>query len=133
MANTAVERARVKRVNAILADMIQSSENTIVAAAAMTMDGYVVSSMLSPGTDEDRFSAMCASLLALANTTTDEIKIGDMRQIMIMGSQGVLLLHQAGDSTVLAISALSKANLGKILMVSRNTASSIEAAMISGQ
>lgn len=99
-----------------------ASSPHIEACAAVSGDGFIIASVLADEVDEDRFGAMCASLLALSTRAADEIQRGDLRQIILDGTQGPMLLTRAGDMGVLAVATNPKANLGKVMLDTRNTA-----------
>lgn len=48
---------------------------------------------------------MCASLLALADRAAREVDRGRLRQVILDGTGGPMLLTQAGDTAVLAVAA----------------------------
>ena len=97
----------------------------IEAAALVTYDGLILASVKTEEIDADRFGAMCASLLALANRATQEAQRGDLRQIILDGALGPMLLSKAGEVGVLVVAASSAANLGKVIMDTRATAKSL--------
>jgi predicted regulator of Ras-like GTPase activity (Roadblock/LC7/MglB family) len=105
---------------------LKTSSSDIEAAAAITTDGFIIGAVLGEGVDEDRFAAMCASLLALAERAAEEIKRGAMRQVLIEGSTGLMLLVRAGEETVLAVAAKPTVNLGKVFIDSRKTAAKLQ-------
>ncbi|WP_345551221.1 roadblock/LC7 domain-containing protein [Microbulbifer aestuariivivens] len=105
---------------------LQASSADIEAAATMTTDGYIIGAVLGKETDEQRFAAMCASLLALAERAADEISRGSMKQLLVEGNQGLMLLVRAGQDKVLAVAAKPTVNLGKIFLSARRSAVQIE-------
>jgi hypothetical protein len=104
---------------------LQTSSETIQATALVSNDGLIVASVLAPTVDADRFGAMCASLLALATRAAKEVDRGTLRQIILDGELGPMLLTRAGASGVLAVAASPTANLGKVILDTRNTARSL--------
>ncbi|WP_226858521.1 roadblock/LC7 domain-containing protein [Diaphorobacter aerolatus] len=72
--------------------------------------------------DEDRFGAMCASLLALSARAASEAQRGDLRQIILDGTLGPMLLTRAGGLGALAVATSPQANLGKVMLDTRRTA-----------
>lgn len=109
----------------VLKELNTSTGGDIDASAVVTMDGYLLASQMKESTDLDRFSSMCASLLALGEQTTSEVAVGEMQQVMIMGSDGLMVLTHAGSDAVLALSALPKATQGRVLMQSKKAAEEI--------
>lgn len=106
----------------VLRRLKTSSGGDIEASAVVTMDGHMLASDMKPGTDVERFSSMCASLLALSDQTLTEVAIGEMQQVMIMGTNGMSVFTHAGSNAVLALSTSSKAMQGRVLMESKRTA-----------
>ncbi len=105
---------------------LNASSKDIEASAAITTDGFIIGSVLDNGVDEDRFAAMCASLLALAGQAATEISRGQMKQVIIDGTTGLMILAYAGDDAVLAVASKPTANLGMVIIESRKSAAKIK-------
>lgn len=101
---------------------LQSEVDHIEASAVVSRDGLIIASLLSSGVDEDRFGAMCASLLALAAKAASEVERGQLRQVILDGAKGPMLLTHCGSTAVLAVAARSAANLGRLIVETRKTA-----------
>lgn len=111
-------------LTSVLSDLNNSSSD-ITASAVISSDGLPIAALLQPGIDSDRVGAMSAALLALANRTANEMKCGDLEQVMVKGRTGYVLLVQAGKDTVLAVTANENAKLGLILLDARRAVKSI--------
>jgi predicted regulator of Ras-like GTPase activity (Roadblock/LC7/MglB family) len=120
------QEALASRVRTVLRGL-HSSLAEVEASAVVTRDGLTVASLLTPGTDPDRFGAMCASLLALAARASKEVDRGELRQIILDGKQGPLLLTHVGDSAVLALAAVPRVNLGRLILETRKAAADLAA------
>ena len=105
---------------------LHAAEPQITASAAITSDGHVLASFLENDVDADRFGAMCASLLALADRAAAEVDRGELNQVMIEGSNGAVLLVYAGPDTVLAVASKPGAALGKIFLEAKRTAQKLK-------
>lgn len=101
---------------------LSSSSGEIEAAAVISGDGLTIAAVLDKGVDPDRFGAMCASLLALADRAAQEIARGQLKQVLVEGSQGTMLLVQIGTEAVLAVAARPTINLGMVFLEARKTA-----------
>ncbi len=106
---------------------LQATSDKIEASALVSHDGLTLAAVLSSEVNADRFGAMCASLLALASRAASEVDRGGLRQIILDGNHGPLLLTRAGDSGVLAVAAAPSANLGKVILDTRKTAADLAA------
>jgi uncharacterized protein len=110
-------RSNLRGLNALSPD--------IEASAVISADGLVIAAVLGEGTDADRFGAMCASLLALADRAAREIGRGELRQVLIEGESGTMLLVHAGRDAVLAVAARPTINLGMVFLEARKAAQKV--------
>lgn len=106
---------RTSALKSVLRELNASSSD-IEASACISSDGFNLASVLNKDVDPDRYSAMCASLLALANRAAQEIQRGNLKLVLVEGDQGVMLLVQAGQDSILAVAAKPSRNLGMIFM-----------------
>ena len=104
---------------------LNSVSSDIEATAIMSRDGLSVASVLGDGVDPDRLGAMCAALLGLADTTAKELNRGKLRQLMIDGTNGYMLITHVGDKAVLAVAARPGTNLGMVFLEAKKTAQKI--------
>ena len=104
---------------------LNSTSGHIEASAVMSRDGLSVASVLGDGVDPDRLGAMCAALLGLADTTAKELNRGVLRQVLIHGSEGYMLVTHVGDNAVLAVASKPGTNLGMVFVEARKTAEKI--------
>jgi predicted regulator of Ras-like GTPase activity (Roadblock/LC7/MglB family) len=82
------------------------------AAAIITMEGLPIMSAFPRHMDEIRIAAITATLLSLAERSIIEIGKGKFSQLFIKGSEGYLVVLQAGPNAVLMISTTSDIQLG---------------------
>jgi hypothetical protein len=104
---------------------LNSSSSDIEASACISSDGFNIASVLGKGVDADRYGAMCASLLALANRAAQEVQRGSLKLVMVEGELGIMLLVQAGQDAILAVAAKPGRNLGMIFMNSKKYAQKV--------
>lgn len=105
---------------------LNSTSDHIEASAVMSRDGLSVSSVLGEGVDPDRLGAMCAALLGLADTTAKELGRGELRQVLIHGTLGFMLVTHVGNNAVLAVASKPGTNLGMVFVEAKKTAKKIE-------
>lgn len=108
-----------QKISATLRSLITHNECGMVAAAVMSTDGFIIGSALRDDTNQDVFAAMNASLLVLAQRSSQEIAIGELRQVMVLGSEGVMHLTCIGNNAVLAIATDVNANIGAVVLQTR--------------
>ncbi len=119
-----------KQLRPILREL-NSTSSDIESSAVMSRDGLSVASVLGEGVDPDRLGAMCAALLGLANTTAQELNRGVLRQVLIDGSKGYMLITHVGEHAVLAVASRHGTNLGMTFHEAKKAAQKI-AALLEG-
>lgn len=115
---------RTSALKSILRELNASSTD-IEASACISNDGFNIAAVLGKEINSDRYSAMCASLLALANRAAQEVQHGELKLLLVEGENGVMLLVQAGENSILAIAARPSQNLGMIFMNAKKFAKKI--------
>ena len=114
------------RARPVLRALHANSEH-VEASALVSRDGIAIASVLTVNADAMRFGAMCASLLVLAGRAASEVDRGELRQLILDGTLGPMLLTQAGAVGVLAVAAAPGGNLGRLILETRRTAAEIGA------
>lgn len=104
---------------------LNASSKDIEASAVMSRDGHTLANVLGQAVDANRLGAMCASMLSLAERTAVELKRGKLKQVLIQGEQGYVLLLEIGAQAVLAVISRPSANLGMLLVEARKIAREI--------
>ena len=122
---SADDAARDKLLHPVLRTLNGVSPD-IEASAVITSDGLTIAAVMSDGVDRDRFGAMCASLLALADRAAQEISRGRLKQVLVEGELGTMLLVQAGADTVLAVASRPTQNLGMVFLEARRAAQKVQ-------
>lgn len=84
----------------------------IQGAAIVTPDGLSLSSVLTPGMDEERVAAMSAAMLSLGERIGDELARGVLDRVFIEGDQGYGILTNCGQDAVLLVLASNLAKQG---------------------
>lgn len=105
---------------------LNSISKDIEASAVMTRDGISLASKIRDEVNQDRLGAMCASLLSLSDKTAKELNRGTLKQVLIEGDQGCILIVHIGKRAVLAVVSKPSSNLGMVFVEARNVAREIE-------
>ena len=124
MSNPSDNDQRASKVRSLLRSL-HAALADVEASAVVTRDGITVASPMATTADKDRFGAMCASLLALADRAAKEVDRGRLRQVILDGTGGPMLLTQAGPSAVLAVAASPQSNLGRLILETRKVAAEL--------
>ncbi|MEJ2362461.1 MAG: roadblock/LC7 domain-containing protein [Gammaproteobacteria bacterium] len=106
---------------------LNSVSKEIEASAVMTRDGLTLASKIRDDVNQDRLGAMCASLLSLSDKTAKELSRGKLKQVLLEGDQGCVLIVHIGQRAVLAVVSKPSSNLGMVFVEARKVARKIEA------
>ncbi|TQV69887.1 hypothetical protein FKG94_22300 [Exilibacterium tricleocarpae] len=121
MAEKKSRETLTRRIVSIL-KLLNTKSDDMEASALISRDGICIAADLRQGVNSDRLAAMCATLLGLADTAVKELERGALQQVLLYGSEGILLLIQVGKDHVLALEAKPSINVGMILLDARKTA-----------
>ena len=116
-----VASMRERMMRPILRELSNSSKN-IQASAVISRDGFIISAYLHEDVDGNRLGAISSTLLALSETATREMKKGPLKQVLVEGENGYILVVQVGTEGVLAILTHPGVNLGMVLVEAKRTA-----------
>lgn len=108
----------------ILNELTNSSDD-VEAAALISSDGIMIASALSADLDEDRVGAMVAALLALGDRVAQELRRGNLEQVMVKGDNGYALITPAATNSVLAVLAKPSAKLGLVFLDAKRTSENL--------
>ena len=109
----------------VLLRKLLSAIPEVTAAAIVSVEGLPISSALAADVDETRIAAMTAAILSLAERAIHEMSKGDFQEILIKGTDGYLLVLQAGRNAVLTVSTTPDIRLGLILLDAKRTCDKI--------
>jgi predicted regulator of Ras-like GTPase activity (Roadblock/LC7/MglB family) len=115
---------RLMQIEALLRDVEQRIPD-LEGLSVVTKDGLPIASALNTRVDEDRISAMTAAMLSLAERVVVELERGKMDEMIIKGTEGLIIIRDAGEYAVLAGIARSDAKLGLVLLDMRRCAQSL--------
>ncbi|MGB3714762.1 MAG: roadblock/LC7 domain-containing protein [Candidatus Promineifilaceae bacterium] len=105
---------------------LQAGTPDIEASAVVSVDGLIMASSLPSGVDEDRISAMSAAMLSLGDRIAGELRRGQLNQVYIRGTEGIIVLMAIGEEAVLTVLARSSAKLGLIFLDMKRAAADLE-------
>ncbi|MBI5496353.1 MAG: roadblock/LC7 domain-containing protein [Deltaproteobacteria bacterium] len=106
---------RTETLNKVLANL-QSSAADIEAAAVVSPDGLIIAHSLPQGLEETQIAAMSAALLSMGVRTARELRRGQLEQLFVKGTEGFIVIMQAGPHAVLLTLARRDAKLGLIFL-----------------
>jgi hypothetical protein len=104
---------------------LQRRDSQIQAAAIISKEGLIVTSVLPSGVPQERVAVTAASIVAQAQSATQDLVRGEFQDIFIRGEGGYICVTKAGESAYLLALAKNTAMLGSILLELRKVADEI--------
>ena len=86
----------------------------VEATAIVSTDGLVIASRLPDRVEEDRVGAMGAAILSISTRSGEELNRGEMRRVLIEGTNGYLLIRSIGEFAILVALVDKKVRLGML-------------------
>jgi len=116
------------RLNSVLEDL-QRSSGDVEACAVVSEDGLIIASSLPQWVEEMQVAAMSAAMLSMGTRIAHELKRGDLDQLFVRGSKGIVLVVNAGPNAVLLVLARKEAKLGLIFLDVSRAAAKVDEAL----
>jgi len=117
---------RKKKKNGHGLDRLLGAIPEVTSVLIVSTEGLPIAYALPQDTDETRIAAMTSALLSLSERAIIEMGKGDFDQLYIKGSEGYLLVMQAGPGAVMAVSTTKDVRLGLVLLDCRRFCEKLE-------
>lgn len=95
---------RKKRKSSNILNKLLGSIPNVTSAVILSTEGFPIEFLLPEGIDETKIAAMTAALFSLSEKAIIEMGKGDFEEFYIIGSEGHLLVMQAGPNMILIAS-----------------------------
>ena len=117
--------SRVDDLNKVL-KTLQSSSPGVEASALISSDGLMIASALAKDMDETRVAAMTATLLSLGSRAANELRRGEVSEVIVRGAEGYAVMLSAGRGALLLVLATEATPLGLIFFDMREAVKGIK-------
>ncbi|MBU0552826.1 roadblock/LC7 domain-containing protein [Myxococcota bacterium] len=107
--------SRAQKLNSLLR-RLQMESPDVEASALISEDSLIIASALPQHIDELRVAGMCATLLSLGSRASRELACGDLKQVLIRGDEGYVVMMTASRGTMLMVLTTHNAKLGLVFL-----------------
>ncbi len=114
-----------EKISMILQNFVTSTSD-VQGAVLVTPDGLPLGASLPGGMDEERVSAMSASMLSLGERIGIELSRGSTERIFIEGKNGFGILTNCGEDAVLLVLANESAKQGLLMLEIKRVVSELK-------
>lgn len=98
----------------ILSELTENAD--IQGGAVASRDGLLMASKLPGDMNEESIAAMAAAIVGTAETSTEELDMGNFNQVIVKASEAQYVSIGAGKEAILMCLLKSESNLGLVLM-----------------
>ena len=106
---------RTEQIQDVLRGLRTASPD-IVGASVVSIDGFVVASVLPSEIDEELVSGMAAAMLGVGERISAELMGSSMEQTYVRSEKGYVVLNAVGAESVLVVLTTKEAKLGLVFM-----------------
>jgi predicted regulator of Ras-like GTPase activity (Roadblock/LC7/MglB family) len=107
--------SRVEKIQDVLRGLRQASPD-IVGSAVVSIDGFVIASVLPSEIDEELVSGMAAAMLGVGERISSELMASKMEQTYVRSEKGYVILNAVGEESVLVVLTTKEAKLGLVFI-----------------
>ena len=107
--------SRTEKMQDILRGLRGASPD-IIGAAVVSIDGFIVASVLPAEVDEELVSGMAAAMLGVGERISSELMASVMEQVYVRSEKGYVVLNAVGADSVLVVLTTKDAKLGLVFI-----------------
>lgn len=115
---------RRERLANILSQLVETSGD-VRGAAIVGRDGLIMAAHLPAKMEQTRVGAVAAALLSLSGRSVGQLERGDFQQTLIQGTEGNIIITDAGKNAVFVALTGKDVNLGMVFLEVRESAAAI--------
>jgi predicted regulator of Ras-like GTPase activity (Roadblock/LC7/MglB family) len=95
---------------------LRGASPDIIGAAVVSIDGFVVASVLPSEIDEELVSGMAAAMLGVGERISAELMGSTLEQTYVRSEKGYVILNAVGGDSVLVVLTTKEAKLGLVFI-----------------
>ena len=107
--------SRTERIQDVLRGL-RSASPDIIGASIVSIDGFVVASVLPSEIDEELVSGMAAAMLGVGERISAELMGSSVEQTYVRSEKGYVVLNAVGGDSVLVVLTTKEAKLGLVFI-----------------
>lgn len=107
--------SRTEKMQDLLRGLRQTSPD-IIGAAVVSIDGFIIASVLPTEIDEELVSGMAAAMLGVGERISSELMSSTMEQIYVRSEKGYVVINAVGTESVLVVLTTKDAKLGLVFI-----------------
>src|SRR5512142_997666 len=106
---------RTERIQEVLRGFRTASPE-VIGASVVSIEGFVIASVLPSEIDEELVSGMAAAMLGVGERISSELMGSVMEQTYVRSEKGYVVLNAVGPDAVLVLLTTKEAKLGLVFI-----------------
>ncbi len=106
---------RTEKMQDVLRSLRTASPD-IIGSAIVSIDGFVIASVLPSEIDEELVSGMAAAMLGVGERISSELMGSTMEQVYVRSEKGYVILNAIGTDAMLVVLTTKEAKLGLVFI-----------------
>ncbi|HDQ34986.1 MAG TPA: DUF4388 domain-containing protein [Chloroflexi bacterium] len=121
---TMAGETRRERLASVLSQLVETSGD-IRGAGVVGRDGLIIAAQLPSQMEQARVGAVAAAILSLSGRSVGQLERGDFEQTLIQGTDGNIIITDAGKNAVFVALTGKDVNLGMVFLEVRESAQAV--------
>lgn len=105
---------------------LRAASPDVIGSAVVSIEGFVIASVLPGEIDEDLVSGMAAAMLGVGERISNELMGAQLEQTFVRSEKGYVILNAVGSEAVLVVLTTKEARLGLIFIDIRRRVKELE-------
>lgn len=105
---------------------LRAASPEVVGSALVSIDGFIIASVLPSEIEEELVSGMAAAMLGVGERISSELMASRLEQTYVRSEKGYVILNAVGQEAVLVVLTTRQAKLGLVFIDVRRGSSELE-------
>jgi hypothetical protein len=105
---------------------LRAASPEIVGSALVSIDGFIIASVLPSEIEEELVSGMAAAMLGVGERISSELMGSHLEQTYVRSEKGYVILNAVGHEAVLVVLTTKNAKLGLVFIDVRRGSAELE-------
>jgi|SRR3990172_5912692 hypothetical protein len=120
--------SRTEKMQEILRSL-RSVSPDVIGGAVVSIEGFIIASVLPSEIDADLVSGMAASMLGVGERISSELMGSTLEQTYVRSEKGYVILNACGKDAMLVVLTTKEAKLGLVFIDIRRKVEELEKAI----
>lgn len=116
---------RTEKMQEVLRNL-RSASPDVIGSAVVSIEGFVIASVLPSEIDEELVSGMAAAMLGVGERISGELMAARLEQTYVRSEKGYVILNAIGGESVLVVLTTKDAKLGLVFIDIRRRCQELE-------